>query len=162
MRLCTLPKSISRPRTERPKARACAIARACLAAAISDFDGTQPVLRHSPPILPCSMRTTGTRNAAAAAATESPPEPPPMTQISGVRTSVMSFPPEHGSTVSAPASHCQRDKRKNAKHHQRTNKLGREGCIESKRQPAAATAARKTCLVGSALRHDRAVEAAAD
>ena len=56
-----------------------------LAAAISAFDGTQPVLRHSPPILPFSISTTGTPNAAAAAATDSPPEPAPMTQMSGVR-----------------------------------------------------------------------------
>ena len=43
-----------------PKAGRGAIALARLAAAISAFDGTQPVLRHSPPILPFSISTTGT------------------------------------------------------------------------------------------------------
>src|SRR5436189_4737989 len=63
------------------------MARARLPAAISDLEGTQPVLRHSPPILPRSMSTTGTPNAAAAAATERPPEPAPITQRSGVKIS---------------------------------------------------------------------------
>src|SRR5215510_152528 len=63
------------------------MARARLPAAISDLEGTQPVLRHSPPILPFSMSTTGTPNAAVAAATERPPEPAPITQMSGVKTS---------------------------------------------------------------------------
>src|SRR2546423_9999360 len=75
-----------------PKAAASAMARARLPAAIRDFEGTQPVLRHSPPILPFSMSTTGTPNAAAAAATERPPEPAPITQISGVRRSGMLSP----------------------------------------------------------------------
>src|SRR6266481_4705163 len=75
-----------------PKAAASAMARARLPAAISDFEGTQPVLRHSPPILPFSTSTTGTPKAAAAAATERPPEPAPMTQRSGVRTSGMRCP----------------------------------------------------------------------
>ena len=61
-------------------------ASARFAAAMSAFEGTQPTLRHSPPILPFSISTTGTPNAAAAAATESPPEPAPITQMSGVRT----------------------------------------------------------------------------
>src|SRR6266481_3588818 len=72
-----------------PKAAASAMARARLPAAISDFEGTQPVLRHSPPILPFSTSTTGTPKAAAAAATERPPEPAPMTQMSGVNRSGM-------------------------------------------------------------------------
>src|SRR5262245_65866665 len=73
-----------------PKARARAMARAWLAAAISAFDGTQPVLRHSPPSLPFSMSTTETPKAAAAAATDRPPEPAPITQMSGVRRSAIS------------------------------------------------------------------------
>src|SRR5262245_43600261 len=68
------------------------MARARLPAATRDLEGTQPVLRHSPPILPFSMSTTGTPNAAAAAATERPPEPAPITQISGVRRSGISSP----------------------------------------------------------------------
>ena len=55
----------------------------------SAFDGTQPVLRQSPPILCFSISTTGTPNAAAAAATDRPPEPAPITQMSGVRISAM-------------------------------------------------------------------------
>src|ERR1044072_1902348 len=58
---------------------------ACLAAASSAFEGTQPEFRQSPPILPFSISTTGTPNAAAAAATERPPEPAPRTPMSGVR-----------------------------------------------------------------------------
>src|SRR5215831_9445271 len=88
----TLPKSMSGTPAATPKARACATARACLAAAISDFDGTQPVLRHSPPILFFSTSTTDTPKAAAAAATERPPEPAPMTQMSGCKRSAMVLP----------------------------------------------------------------------
>ena len=62
--------------------RAPAMRARALAAAISAFDGTQPELRQSPPILPFSISTTGTPNAAAAAATERPPEPAPITQMS--------------------------------------------------------------------------------
>jgi hypothetical protein len=58
-------------------------------AASSDFEGTQPVLRQSPPILYRSISTTGTPKAAAAAATDKPPEPPPMTQMSGLSVSAM-------------------------------------------------------------------------
>src|SRR6266446_7087221 len=72
-----------------PKAAASAMARARLPAAISDFEGTQPVLRHSPPILPFSISTTGTPKAAAAAATTRPPEPAPMTQRSVLMRSAM-------------------------------------------------------------------------
>ena len=50
-------------------------ASARLPAAIIAFDGTQPVLRHSPPIRPFSISTTGTPSVAAAAATDSPAAP---------------------------------------------------------------------------------------
>ena len=80
----TLAKSTSGARAASPNARACATACACFPAASSAFEGTQPVLRHSPPILPCSISTTGTPNAAAAAATERPPDPAPITQMSVV------------------------------------------------------------------------------
>src|SRR5262245_53051185 len=83
---------MSASRVETPKTAASAMARARLPAAISDLEGTQPVLRHSPPILPRSMSTTGTPNAAAAAATERPPEPAPITQMSGARRSGMRSP----------------------------------------------------------------------
>ena len=66
-------------------------ASARLPAAIIAFDGTQPVLRHSPPIRPFSISTTGTPSAAAAAATDSPAAPAPMTQRSGVSCSAMQF-----------------------------------------------------------------------
>ena len=87
------------------------------AAAISAFDGTQPVLRHSPPNLPFSISTTGTPNAFAAAATDRPPEPAPMTQMSGLSTCAMRQPVEPvawrrarkwrtstGSSASAPSA----------------------------------------------------------
>src|SRR5215472_5934071 len=88
----TLAKSISAGPAETPKARASARAWARSPAAISAFDGTQPVLRHSPPILFFSTNTTDTPNAAAAAATERPPEPAPMTQMSGCKRSAMPSP----------------------------------------------------------------------
>src|SRR6478736_2228837 len=53
------------------------------------FDGTQPVLRQSPPILSRSINTVGTPKAAAAAATDNPPGPPPITQMSGASVSAM-------------------------------------------------------------------------
>ena len=65
------------------------MASARLAAASSAFDGTQPVLRQSPPILCLSISTAGTPKAAAAAATDKPPEPAPITQMSGVSVSAM-------------------------------------------------------------------------
>ena len=89
---CTLAKSTSAAPAETPKARASARAWARLPAAISAFEGTQPVLRHSPPILSFSINTTDTPNAAAAAATERPPEPAPMTQMSGCKRSAMPSP----------------------------------------------------------------------
>src|SRR5665213_4040692 len=50
-----------------PNAPALRMIAARLAAASSDFEGTQPVLRQSPPILCRSISTTGTPKAAAAA-----------------------------------------------------------------------------------------------
>src|SRR5215211_4417204 len=100
--------------------------RARFAAAISDFDGTQPVLRQSPPILAFSTSTTGTPKAAAAAATDSPPEPPPMTQMSGRRSSTMPFPDSaeavlarRAGPVRAPAFHQYRDQREHAEQRHR-------------------------------------------
>src|SRR5262249_59279610 len=84
------------PPADISKARASARARACFAAATSAFEGTQPVLRHSPPILSFSINTTDTPNAAAAAATERPPEPAPMTQMSGCKRSAMPTPDDGG------------------------------------------------------------------
>src|SRR5689334_3446030 len=52
------------------------------AAAISALEGTHPVLRQSPPILPFSMRITETPSWAAAAATVRPPDPAPITHRS--------------------------------------------------------------------------------
>src|SRR5215471_15643469 len=83
---------MSASRVETPKTAASAIARARLPAAMSDLEGTHPVFRHSPPILPFSISTTGTPKAAAAAATDRPPEPAPMTQMSGVKRSAMLSP----------------------------------------------------------------------
>src|SRR5690606_20965741 len=52
------------------------------AAWISDLDGTQPVLRQSPPISPFSTSTVRAPSMAAPAATERPPAPAPITHIS--------------------------------------------------------------------------------
>ena len=89
---CTRAKSICGTAAAMPNASVPEKAYARRAAAISAFDGTQPALRHSPPILPFSTNTTGTPKAAAAAATERPPDPPPITQMSGVMSSVIPCP----------------------------------------------------------------------
>src|SRR5262249_7846538 len=60
-----------------------------LPAAKSALEGTQPLLRQSPPIRAFSTSTTGTLRVAAAIATDSPPAPAPMTQMSGVSNSAM-------------------------------------------------------------------------
>src|SRR5665647_1385917 len=65
---CTLAKSIATPCAVTPNAPEFCISAARLAAASKAFDGTQPVLRQSPPILCRSIRTVGTPKAAAAAA----------------------------------------------------------------------------------------------
>src|SRR6266508_6530034 len=93
---------MSAARADTPKTAASASTRARLPAAISDFEGTQPVLRHSPPILAFSINTTGTPKAAAAAATERPPEPAPITQMSGVSRSTMSSPHEQQARTPSP------------------------------------------------------------
>src|SRR5262245_43345705 len=72
-----------------PKAGAALMLATRLAAAINDFDGTQPTLRHSPPILEFSISATDAPKDAAAAATDRPPAPAPMTQISGFSRSAM-------------------------------------------------------------------------
>src|SRR3954463_1165165 len=118
-----------------PNALACAIMRARFAAAISDFDGTQPVLRHSPPIRPFSTSTTGTPKAAAAAATERPPEPPPMTQMSGRKTSTMPLPWRNG----AARAHAPRyywDQRKNAEQPERREQFQRRAGVRINIEPA--------------------------
>src|SRR6478752_7512067 len=89
-RLWTSPKLTPTLRTSRPNAPAPRIASARLATASNAFDGTQPVLRQSPPILPRSINTVGTPKAAAA---DNPPGPPPITQISGAIVSVMFLQP---------------------------------------------------------------------
>ena len=65
------------------------MAWACLAEAISAFEGTQPKLRQSPPILWPSISTTEAPIWTAPAAVERPPEPAPMTQRSVLMRSVM-------------------------------------------------------------------------
>lgn len=51
---------------------------AALAQASNDFDGMQPVLRHSPPIFPLSIRATSRPSCTAPAAMERPAAPAPM------------------------------------------------------------------------------------
>src|SRR5450755_4239084 len=93
-----------------------------LAAASKAFDGTQPVLRQSPPILCRSTSTTGTPKAVAAAATDKPPEPPPITQISGLIVSAMSFrfsPLEFVPAIITQFSHGRARARAKSFHHHR-------------------------------------------
>src|ERR1044071_9882834 len=68
-----------------PKGAPSRCAWAIRAAAISDFEGTQPQFRQSPPISPRSTSTTSRPSWAAPAATTRPAEPPPTTQTSGVK-----------------------------------------------------------------------------
>src|SRR5262245_5973813 len=179
----TLAKSTSAAPATTPKAGACATARACLAAAISDFEGTQPVLRHSPPILFFSTNTTGTPKAAAAAATERPPEPAPMTQMSGCRRSAMASPGDargktrivdrHGSRIiralarvrrraRAQPLHRHRNERQNAERHEGAEKLRRERRLHVEFEPAIGATRREAGLVGGLLGGNHAVEAGAD
>src|SRR5262245_14268117 len=157
-----------------PKARARATARAWLAAAISDFDGTQPVLRHSPPRLPLWMSATETPKAAAAAATDRPPEPAPITQMSGVRQSAIS---RLDSTATAsPGSrrssqrtgdararlqplHHHRNERENAERRERGEKLRRDRAMHVELEPAIRAPRRQARPIGGLLRVDHAVEA---
>ena len=123
------------------------MARARLPAAISDFDGTQPVLRQSPPILPFSTSTTDTPKAAAAAATESPPEPAPMTQMSGFRRSAMrpkvvidvarqirTFQPDGRATRRRDRRHHDRNERDDAERRERGEQLRRDRRIHVERR----------------------------
>ncbi len=68
-----------------PKATLSLAACAMWAAAISALDGTQPVLRQSPPISPFSTSTTDAPICTAPAATDRPDEPAPITQRSQAR-----------------------------------------------------------------------------
>ena len=98
----TLAKSTAGRCAITPNGAARRGASARRAAASSAFDGTQPVLRQSPPILPFSTSTTGTPNAAAAAATDNPPDPAPMTQMSVLISSVTTPSPSRGDPVVQP------------------------------------------------------------
>ena len=171
----TLPKSTSGVAADTPKARACAMARACLAAAISDFEGTQPVLRHSPPILPFSTSTTDTPKAAAAAATERPPEPAPMTQISGVKHSAMLSPRarERDRERFNPTDSVTRERARSRFTTTGTSartpsaasaasSSGVSGGMHVKFEPAIGAPGREAGSVGGLLRDDHAVEAGAD
>jgi hypothetical protein len=65
-----------------PRREALRASWAAWAAAISALEGTQPVLRQSPPISPFSKSTTRRPSWAAPEATDRPPEPAPMTTMS--------------------------------------------------------------------------------
>src|SRR3954470_2622165 len=78
----TAVKSTSGDALSTPKRLAVRTACAAFAAASSAFDGTQPVLRHSPPISARSISTVRTPSWAAIAAVVSPAAPAPITQIS--------------------------------------------------------------------------------
>src|SRR5262249_3964506 len=148
------------------------MARARLPAAISDLEGTQPVLRHSPPILPRSISTTGTPNAAAAAATERPPEPAPITQMSGLRTSATPPLKRSGETRGALARvtrleslqplHNNRDQRERAEGRERGEQLRRHQPAEFEVDRALAASRGEARTVGALLRGEHTVEAGAE
>src|SRR5262245_23891850 len=169
----TLPKSTSAVFAEMPKPPERAMARAWLAAAISAFDGTQPVLRHSPPSLPFSMSTTETPKAAAAAATDRPPEPAPITQMSGVKQSAISC--LDSTTAASPGArrssqrtgdacarlqplHDHRNQRENAERRERGQKLRRDRAVHVELEPAIGASRRQAGLIGGLLGLDHAVE----
>ena len=58
---------------------------------ISDFDGTQPYHRQSPPSLCFSTSATFAPSVLPPAATTRPPEPPPMTTMSNSGAAKISF-----------------------------------------------------------------------
>src|ERR1700742_3079524 len=150
-----------------PNARECRIMWARLVAASSAFDGTQPVLRHSPPIVPRSISTVGTPKAAAAAATDRPAAPPPMTQMSGVSTSAM--PPSMcprtirrvvlGPRSGTHAFDRHRHQRQDPKRGQGANELPRQNVAGVEGKTAIGSAGGKALSVSVALRHHHAVEA---
>src|SRR5947207_15816060 len=122
--------------TSSPNSPAPRIISARLAAANKAFDGMQPVLRQSPPILRRSISTVGTPNAAAAAATDNPPGPPPITQMSGVSVSAMPLQAllatlackSHGgvSRARAPMAHRHRHQCEQTERDERPDQLGRQ------------------------------------
>ena len=79
---CTALKSTSGACARRPSAPAWRWATAALALASRALDGTQPVFRQSPPIVPGSISTVRAPSSAAPAATERPAEPAPRMQMS--------------------------------------------------------------------------------
>src|SRR5262245_2842797 len=152
------------------------MARAWLAAAISAFDGTQPVLRHSPPSLPFSMSTTGTPKAAAAAATDRPPEPAPITQMSGVKQSAISC--LDRTAAASPGSrrssrwtgdararlqplHYDRNEREHAERRERSQQLRRDRVMDVELEPAIGAPRRQARPIDGLLGDDHAVEARA-
>src|SRR5262249_24069869 len=114
--------------TSSPNAGAPRMASARFAAANSAFEGTDPVLRLSPPIASRSISTVGTPKAAAAAAADKPPRPAPITQISGVSVSPM--PPTNppysaagGAGAPPPIFHHDRHQREQAERDKRCDQL---------------------------------------
>src|SRR5882672_3189094 len=148
------------------------MARACLAAASSDFDGTHPKLRQSPPMRPFSTSTTGTPKAAAAAATDRPPEPAPMTQMSGLSNSAMPvlqagrsgvFSLGFGARLPPPnplGEHGQQ--REQTEPNQRSKERGGEQARRLEVDPAIDAGGGKAGLVGRLLRGDHTVEPGAE
>jgi hypothetical protein len=91
-----------------PKGPARRMVCATFAAAISDFDGTQPVLRQSPPILPASISTVRAPSCTAPAATDSPPEPAPITQMSASSVRIKAPGNRAGHSPAARQCRCRR------------------------------------------------------
>src|SRR5215471_14780386 len=153
-----------------PNISALRIISARRAAANRAFDGTQPVLRQSPPILWLSISTVGTPKAAAAAATESPPGPPPMTQISGV--SISAIPPNHpyarqsllishgGGRACAPPHH-HRHQYEQTERDQRGDHLRGENTCRVEDHSTIGFAGRQTLVILIDLCGDHAIEAGA-
>src|ERR1700742_3102526 len=151
-----------------PNARECRIMWARLAAASNAFDGTQPVLRHSPPMTPRSINTVGTPKAAAAAATDRPAAPPPMTQMSGVSISAMPpsmCPKTIRRAVSDPRAGAHafdrhRHQRQDPQRGQGADKLPGQNIAGVEGKAAIGAAGGKAHSVSVALRHHHAVEPA--
>src|SRR5690606_12276613 len=151
--------------TPKPAERCMSAAR--LAAASRAFEGTQPVLRQSPPILCFSISTVETPKAAAAAATDRPPEPAPITQMSGVSVSPNVAPPlapaalalSGGAGAPAQALHHYGHQCQRAECGQRPDQFRRQDIIRVEGQAAIGAAGGHARIVTFRLGGDDAVEA---
>src|SRR5262249_167079 len=143
--------------TSSPNVAAPRMASARFAAASSAFEGTDPVLRLSPPIASRSISTVGTPKAAAAPPAHHPPRRAPITQFSGAGVSPM--PPTgparascSGTRARPPIFHHDRHQREQAERDERRDQLRRQNVRRVERQPTIGAPCRDTLIIRILLR----------